>query len=87
MSALEMTTRILRLMGSPLEPRVLNEASNEIRNQFLSAEKARRMLDWAPSYSLDDALRETIRWYCEYFTAADDRSEKPRRSPAHDNQP
>jgi CDP-glucose 4,6-dehydratase len=68
-TVLEMTDRILRLMGSPLKPRVLNEASNEIPHQFLSAEKARRLLRWAPAYRLDDALDETIRWYCVYFAA------------------
>ncbi len=63
MNVLEMTHRILRLMESPLEPRVMNEASNEIKNQFLSAEKAKRMLLWGPSYRVDDALRETVAWY------------------------
>ncbi len=72
MNVLEMADRILRLMGSPLEPRVLNEASNEIKNQFLSAEKAKRMLRWEPSYRVDDALGETIGWYGDYFTAAED---------------
>ena len=50
MNVRQMVDRIVRLMGSPLETRVLNEASNEIRNQFLSAEKAKRMLRWEPSY-------------------------------------
>jgi len=72
MNVLEMAGRILRLMGSPLEPHVLNEASNEIKNQFLSAEKAKRMLRWEPSYQVDDALRETIAWYGDYFTATED---------------
>jgi CDP-glucose 4,6-dehydratase len=69
-TVLEMTDRILRLMGSPLKPRVLNEASNEIPHQFLSAEKARRLLRWAPGYALDDALRETVAWYRDFFAAA-----------------
>jgi CDP-glucose 4,6-dehydratase len=72
-SVLEMTRRLLRLMNSPLEPRVLNEASNEIPHQFLSAQKARRMLRWAPAYRLDDALAETVQWYRDYFTSDDAR--------------
>jgi CDP-glucose 4,6-dehydratase len=63
MSVLEMANRILRLMDSPLQLHVVNEASNEIKNQFLSAEKAKRLLRWAPSFQVDDALRETIAWY------------------------
>jgi CDP-glucose 4,6-dehydratase len=79
MTVRDMVDRIVRLMGSPLETRVLNEASNEIKNQFLSAEKARHMLRWEPSYQLEDALRETIQWYGSYFAAADD-GRRQRRS-------
>jgi CDP-glucose 4,6-dehydratase len=78
MSVLEMTHRILRLMGSPLEPRVLNEASNEIKNQFLSAEKAKRMLHWAPSYRVDDALRETIAWYGAFLAPGHEATARPQ---------
>ena len=78
MNVLEMTHRILRLMDSPLEPRVMNEASNEIKNQFLSAEKAKRMLDWAPSYRVDDALGETIAWYRAFLTPEQEAHARPQ---------
>lgn len=58
---------ILKLMGSDLEPDVRNEASNEIRHQYLSAGKARRMLQWAPAWSLESGLVETIGWYREFL--------------------
>jgi CDP-glucose 4,6-dehydratase len=64
----QLVRHILRLLGSNLEPEVRNEASNEIRHQYLSAAKARRMLDWAPHYDLDTGLRKTIDWYKEYFS-------------------
>jgi CDP-glucose 4,6-dehydratase len=67
-TALEMVRTILRLMGSRLEPDVRNEATNEIRHQYLSAEKARRLLDWRPGYRLEEALGETIGWYREYLS-------------------
>ena len=41
-TVLDLVRQILRLMGSDLEPDVRNEASNEIRHQYLSAAKARR---------------------------------------------
>jgi CDP-glucose 4,6-dehydratase len=66
-TALEMVRTILRLMGSDLEPDVRGEAANEIRHQYLSAEKARRLLDWRPHYRLEEALRETITWYRGYL--------------------
>lgn len=59
--------RIMALMESPLEPVILSEATNEIREQYLSAEKARRVLEWTPQRSLDDGLRSTIEWYTGYF--------------------
>jgi CDP-glucose 4,6-dehydratase len=72
-SVLAIVYRILQLMESPLQPRVLNQASNEIRNQFLSAARARRVLDWSPSYSMEEALSETISWYRDFLTSTDQR--------------
>jgi len=62
-TALAMTERLLKLMGSSLRPDIRNEAKHEIPHQYLSAAKARAMLNWSPSFSLDDALEETIGWY------------------------
>ena len=56
---------ILRAMQSPLEPEVRSEASNEIRRQFLSAERARAMLGWLPLFTLAEGLARTIPWYRE----------------------
>ncbi len=45
-------------MGSDLEPDVRNEATNEIRHQYLSAgEGARELLGWRPLFTLDEGLR------------------------------
>jgi CDP-glucose 4,6-dehydratase len=65
----DLVGRIARLMESPLELDIRNEARNEIPHQYLSAEKARRLLGWKPLYGLDVALRETIGWYQEYLAA------------------
>jgi CDP-glucose 4,6-dehydratase len=66
-SVCEIVDRILKLTKSDLEPVIMNETSNEIRHQYLSAEKARRMLNWKPIYNLDEALVLTINWYKEFF--------------------
>ncbi|MHB8627834.1 MAG: NAD-dependent epimerase/dehydratase family protein [Aggregatilineales bacterium] len=76
MTVLDITQRILRAMGSEAQPEVKNEASNEILHQYLSAAKARRMLNWQPLYTLDNALRLTIDWYQEFFN-----SERSERQP------
>jgi CDP-glucose 4,6-dehydratase len=67
-TVLELTQKILDVMGSDLRPDVRNEASNEIKHQYLSAAKARRMLDWEPIYTLDGALEKTIQWYTDFLT-------------------
>jgi CDP-glucose 4,6-dehydratase len=67
-TVLDITRQILALMDSDLEPEVRNEASNEIRHQYLDASKARRMLDWQPLFSLDEGLRRTIAWYRDFLT-------------------
>jgi len=67
-TVLELANKILRAMGrTDLEPLVLNQAEHEIRQQYLSARKAREMLGWKPSYDFDRALEETIEWYTEFF--------------------
>ena len=65
----EVVERILKLMRSELEPEVRNEAVNEIREQYLNAQKARQILDWKPLFTLDEGLRHTIDWYREFLGA------------------
>lgn len=67
LSVLELVERILKLMGSNLKPVIRNEATNEIRRQYLSAEKARNLLGWQPIFTLDEGLKRTISWYREFF--------------------
>jgi CDP-glucose 4,6-dehydratase len=54
-------------MGSDLEPDIRNEATHEIREQRLSAAKARSRLGWTPLFSLDEGLARTIQWYRRFF--------------------
>ena len=69
-SVLEMVKAIAKLMGGQLpEPRVLNIAKNEIKEQRLSTDKAKRVLGWKARVSLDDGLRSTIEWYRSYLGA------------------
>ncbi len=68
-SVLDMVELILRKMKSSLRPEVLNQASNEIRHQFLSAERARTMLNWQPQFTLESGLDRTLAWYREFLGA------------------
>ena len=69
-TVLELVARVLDTMGSNLVPEVRNEASNEIRNQYLDASKARTMLGWSPSFTFETGLRSTVAWYLKYFGVA-----------------
>ncbi|OLE53298.1 MAG: sugar dehydratase [Acidobacteria bacterium 13_1_20CM_3_53_8] len=62
-TVLELVEKILALIGSDLKPDIRNQATNEIRCQYLNAEKARRLLGWRPLFTLDEGLRHTIDWY------------------------
>jgi CDP-glucose 4,6-dehydratase len=67
MSVLDLVSRILGVMGSDLRPDVRNEASNEIRDQYLDAAKARTVLGWHPAFTFDAGLAATVEWYTRYF--------------------
>jgi CDP-glucose 4,6-dehydratase len=66
-SVRDIVGRILKAMDSNLTPDIRNEVTNEIRHQYLSAEKARRELGWKPMFTLDEGLIRTIDWYKDFF--------------------
>jgi CDP-glucose 4,6-dehydratase len=70
-TVLELVENITKLMGSDLQPEILNQVTNEIRHQYLSAAKARTMLDWRPLFAPDDALLRTIKWYTDFLGASE----------------
>ena len=68
LTVLGLTKKILKLMDrEDLKPIILGEAKSEIRHQYLSAAKARRILKWEPKYILEQGLKETIVWYRKFF--------------------
>ncbi len=66
-SVIELVRRILKIMKSDLKPKILDEARHEIRDQYLSAKKAKRVLGWSPLFDLDGGLRRTIDWYRKFL--------------------
>lgn len=66
-TASQIVEKILGLMDSKLQPDIRNKVSNEIRHQYLSAEKAQQVLGWSPLFTLDEGLQKTIGWYREFF--------------------
>jgi CDP-glucose 4,6-dehydratase len=66
-TVLDITRRILAILGSDLEPDVRGEARHEIHTQRLDPAKARRVLDWEPAFDLEEGLRRTIDWYRDFL--------------------
>lgn len=46
-----------------LKPKVLNQAKNETQNQSLNSDKFYKTFSWKPRYTMQEGLKETIRWY------------------------
>jgi CDP-glucose 4,6-dehydratase len=68
-SVIDIVELILGKMKSSLRPEVLNQASNEIRHQFLCAARARAVLNWQPQFTLESGLDRTLEWYREFLGA------------------
>ncbi len=64
LSVNDLVQKILKMMGrTDLQPKILNEASNEIPIQSLNSEKAKTQLNWKPRFGFDEGLQHTIDWY------------------------
>lgn len=69
-SVLDLVQKLISLSGkSHLEPVIMNQATNEIIQQYVSSEKARTLLGWARKYPLSDGLRVTYDWYARQTRA------------------
>jgi len=62
-SVLNLVKKVYRISGKKPNHKVLNKAKYEIKKQYLSSRKARKILGWKPKNNLDQALRETFNWY------------------------
>lgn len=71
LTVLEITRAVLGAMGRPdLVPVILDTARGEIRDQYLDASKALKVLGWRPKYSLEDGLVPTVAWYRSFLEEA-----------------
>jgi len=62
-NVLDLVNKIIASFGLDVTPLIMNDSKNEIRNQYLSIDKARQLLNWSPKYRLDEGLQDTIPWY------------------------
>jgi len=66
-SVLELYNKIASLMGKSIKPKIMGQAKNEIDRQYLSSEKAKKILGWAPKYTLEEGLKESIEWHKNFL--------------------
>lgn len=68
-TVLEIVENIQKLMKCEhIEPTILSQATAEIRDQYLDSSKAKRLLQWAPLFSLEKGLVQTIEWYKDFMS-------------------
>ena len=67
MSVLEIVAAVTDAVGSTLRPDIRDTAVGEIRDQYLDSSRARQVLGWRTTWTLESALAETVAWYREFL--------------------
>lgn len=66
-SVLGLIEKIEPIIGKRVEYSILNNQKNEIPDQSLDFTKARKILGWESKYTFENGIRETAKWYEEFF--------------------
>ncbi|OQA89899.1 MAG: CDP-glucose 4,6-dehydratase [Elusimicrobia bacterium ADurb.Bin231] len=67
-TVIEFVKKIYQAVKKKPNYNVLNMAKCEITHQYLASQKARKILNWKPQYTLEDGLEKTVEWYTNYFS-------------------
>ena len=54
-------------VGNYVEPKILNTAKSEIKDQHLNSAKAETVLGWSSSVPIAEGLSKTVDWYRSYL--------------------
>lgn len=67
-SVQEIIEKIIELSGKKFKiEKIEDERDFEIKVQYSSWKKAKKVLNWDPQFSISDGLSETLNWYKKYF--------------------
>ena len=66
-TVIEIVKKIYDLTGKKPNYKISNEVRHEIKHQYLSSRKARKILGWKPQYHLKEGLKATVSWYKSFF--------------------
>jgi len=66
---LDLVNKIIKISGKNQKPVIKGKGKlkGEISAQYLSSEKAKKILNWKPKISLEIGLKKTIKWYEDFF--------------------
>ncbi|HUW22034.1 MAG TPA: NAD-dependent epimerase/dehydratase family protein [Candidatus Bathyarchaeia archaeon] len=67
-SVLKLVSAIYKLCGQESNYKIVNQAKAEIRDQYLSSQKAKKILGWRAKYNLERGLQKTIKWYTKVYS-------------------
>lgn len=67
LSVLEVVDKVSKVIDKKIEVKILDKAKNEIKDQYLSSEKAKKVLNWEAKHSFEEGVKKTIDWYKDYF--------------------
>jgi len=67
LSVLEVVDKVSKVIDKKIEVKILDKAKNEIKDQYLSSEKAKKILGWEAKHSFEEGVKKTIDWYKDYF--------------------
>lgn len=72
LSVSDLVTKIIKVSKKDvIRKKVSSTRTLEIQHQFVSWNKAKKILNWSPSVSLLDGLSKTYAWYEKYLTEYD----------------
>ena len=65
MSVMGVVKRISQIMNKSIKNKILNQAKTEIPKQYLDGSKIKKIINWEPKTSFEQAILETYEWYYE----------------------
>ena len=83
----DIAQRVCQILDAPSDLLVNEKCAAEIPHIELSSEKAKRDLDWKPSYGFARGLERTVRWYREHAATLLQDSETPAVRESGDARP